>query len=292
MSTWCRLLTILISVGLGTSSSPSYAEPRQADAAISVHDVLTLPGRTIRLEARLFRSGMLGKAGIGGEQLEYLIGGHVVAKAMTGGDGTARAEYVPRTRGNHSVTVKIVPSKRLSAATEGSGTLCVWENRRPILLVEIAALTEEPQPPATPLPSLPLKIGPTATLKPLPDAADELKRLSQFYYNIIYVAREQSSSSMSAGDQGNLRVWLTQHRFPAGHWLPIGGGPSALGETLDGLKETGWDNLKAGIGSTREFADTLSARRTPVVIVRERERGELPRKVKVAKKWKEVRKLL
>ena len=292
MFTWCRHLTILISVGLGTISSPSYAEPRQADAAVAVQDVLTLPGRTIRLEARLFRSGMLGKAGIGGEQLEFLVGGRVVAKAMTGGDGAARAEYVPRTRGNHLVTVKLVPSKRLSAATEGAGTLCVWEKRRPILLVEVAALTEEPQPPAPPLPSLPLTIGATTQLKPMPDAADELKRLSQFYYNIIYVTREQSESPISTGDQGDLRVWLTQHRFPAGHRLPVAGGPSALGKRLDGLKETGWDNLKAGIGSTREFAETLSARRTPVVIVRERERGELPRKVKVAKEWREVRKLL
>ena len=190
------------------------------------------------------------------------------------------------------MTVKLVPSKRLPAATEGAGMLCVWEKRRPILLVEVAALTEEPEPPSPPLPSLPLKIGAIATLKPVADAADELKRLSQFYYNIIYVPREQSVSPISTGDHGDMRGWLSQHRFPAGHWLPVGGGPSALGETLDGLKETGWDNLKAGIGSTREFAETLAARRTAVVIVRERERGELPRKVRVAKEWKEVRKLL
>jgi hypothetical protein len=276
---------------LGQGERPSFAEPRQA-AAISVHDVLTMPGRTIRLEAQLFQPGVLGKAGIGGELVEFLVGGRAVARAMTGGDGTARIEYAPPQRGILPVTVRLVPSKRLSAATDGSGTLCVWEKRRPILLVEVTALTEEPQSPSMPLPSLPITIGGTTPLKPVPDAADELKRLSQFYYNIIYLTKEQSGPAMFRGDQIDLRRWLTQHQFPEGHWLRVPGGPAALTEALESLKENGWDNLKAGVGSSREFAETLVARRITVVIVREQERGELPRKARVAKEWRGVRKLL
>jgi hypothetical protein len=59
---------------------------------------------------------------------------------------------------------------------------------------------------------------------------------------------------------------------------------------IDGLRVDGWDNVKAGIGRTREFAEALVGLRLDVVIVPELERESLPKKAQAAKSWKEVRK--
>jgi hypothetical protein len=59
---------------------------------------------------------------------------------------------------------------------------------------------------------------------------------------------------------------------------------------IESLRADGWDNVKAGIGRTRDFAEGLVAQRLDVVIVPEPDRGQLPKKAQVAKSWKDVRK--
>ncbi|MBI4400969.1 MAG: hypothetical protein HY581_05000, partial [Nitrospirae bacterium] len=61
---------------------------------------------------------------------------------------------------------------------------------------------------------------------------------------------------------------------------------------IDTMRTEGWDNLKAGIGRTREFAEVLDEHRMTVVIVPEPDRGEFPKKTQMAKDWQEVRKKL
>lgn len=50
--------------------------------------------------------------------------------------------------------------------------------------------------------------------------------------------------------------------------------------------------MKAGIGRTKLFAETLLQHRVDVVLVPEPPKGDLPRKAKAAKDWKDVRKKL
>jgi hypothetical protein len=71
--------------------------------------------------------------------------------------------------------------------------------------------------------------------------------------------------------------------------IPPSGGLSAA---IDAFKQEGWTTMKTGIGRTRSFADTLIHHRMDVVVVPELPKGELPRKAKTAKEWKEVRKKL
>jgi len=52
----------------------------------------------------------------------------------------------------------------------------------------------------------------------------------------------------------------------------------------------GWTQLKTGIGRTKVFAESFLQRRLEAVMVPEPAKGEAPRKAKVAKEWKEVRK--
>ncbi len=260
------------------------------DGTLAVSDTLVVSGETARIEAKLVRSGLLSETGLGGEKLELLIEGKVVATAMTGGDGRAFFDYRHPRKGNHTltVTVRLVPNPRVLASA-ATGTLAVWERRRPILLVELAALFEEPQAPLLPLP---LEIGGYGRPAAAPDAAEELTRLTKFYYNPVYLAWPGKEPSGSFGSTDEIRAWLRDHKFPNGVVMTVRPGQEALKTVLDELKAQGWASLKSGIGRTRGFAEVLLDHRLEVVIVPEPRRGELPRRVKVAKEWKEVRKKL
>lgn len=248
---------------------------------LSLRDALTAPGRPVMIEARLVRAGFLGQTGLGGEQLELSVEGKKAGTAMTGGDGRAFLEFTPRRRGNYAMKVKLPQSQRVESP-DASATLACWERRRPILLVEFEALTEETKAPPLPLPELGRRDRPG----PAADAAEELKRLTRFYYNVIYLIGEGEAA---IGEPGEVRAWLQEHGFPAGYLLTLQPVQRRLAPTIEGLRADGWDNLKAGVGRTRAFADVLVEQRMGVVIVPEPDRGELPKRAQVAKNWKEVR---
>ena len=269
--------------GIALLFEAAYAE--KTAPTLVVPDLLALPGKAVQIEARLGETTLLMPRGLGGEQLEFTVAGKKVGTAMTGGDGRAFMEFIPHMRGNLVISVKAVESPRIQSA-EATGTLFSWERRRPIVLVEVAALMDEkrtigplPAPPGGPLSPSPSE--------PVPDAAEELKRLTDFYYNAIYISRGDPVGS--AGLE-RLRDWLRRHRFPPGFGAVIGPKDSDLGAKIDEWRAQGWDHLKAGIGRTPVFADVLVGHRLDVVIVPEPERGTLPRKAQVAKSWKEVRK--
>jgi hypothetical protein len=83
-----------------------------------------------------------------------------------------------------------------------------------------------------------------------------------------------------------------QKGFPAGVLLTVKPEKAALAALIDDLRQQGWDNLKAGVGRTKEFADVLIEHRIGVVIVPEPNRGGLQKKAQAATGWKEVRKKL
>lgn len=286
------LLKVLVIVPLMTALVPgrvgiAWAGDPQMDARVLVRDALVMVGKPVRLEARLISQGMIGDSGLGGEQLEFHVAGAKAGAGLTGGDGVARLEYRTRLAGNHPVTVRLIPSKRVTGAHEGTAVLSVWEKRRPILLVELASLMEPEGKPASRLP-MPLPVGSLSERKAVPDAADELKRLARFYFNVLYISTRESGDPWDRS--GDPRDWLKAHQFPSGHWIGVREGREGLRQAIEELKADGWDNLRTGIGRTKEFAEVLVGHRIGAVIVPEPQRGELPRKAKTAKEWKEIRK--
>jgi hypothetical protein len=275
----CMVVFLPILLGL-----PVVSAAEKVTAKLFVPDALTRPDRSMKLEARLVRAGLFAHAGLGGEQIDFLVGGKKVGTALTGGDGRGFLEYTPRMRGNLSLTVRLVESPRVSSV-EGHGTLFSWERRRPILLVEVASLMEDTKIPIVPLPPLSADKILALPSTPAPGAANELKRLTDFYFNLMYVTRHSGT-----GESEELRQWLHKHGFPPGPIVAIQTGEGALTTMIDSLRTDGWDNVKAGIGRTREFADVLVAQRLDVVIIPEPDRAQLPKKAQVAKSWKEVRK--
>ncbi len=268
------------------SLCPASAVERDAPT-LSVKDSLTSPSQSATIEARLVAKSLLTSAGLGGEPLELVVENKVVTTAMTGGDGKAFLAYTPKAQGVVPVHVRVGSSPRVSAV-EAQANLVVWERRNPIVVIELAALIDEPSSPR-PLPAIGLTLE--SERKPMPDAAEELRKLTQFYYRVIYVvALPAGADGFHAGTQ--VREWLKTHRFPTGYVLVLPSGENALGVKIDELHAAGWKTIKTGIGRTKAFAEAFLQRRLAAVIVPEPTNDEAPRKAKIAKEWKEVRKKL
>jgi hypothetical protein len=255
---------------------------------LSVHDSLTAPNQPATIEAMLAGKSLRTEIPLGGEPIELLIAGNVVATAMTGGDGRAILSYTSKAKGSLPFTVRVGAASKVSVA-EAVANLSVWERRGPILAVEMASLMEDST-----------AQGSTATLpgknaegrQPMPDAAYELSKLTQFYYNLLYVVTENKAAGSNDQVNAQTRQWLTDQNFPVGHMVVVPSGPEAFGAKLDELHAAGWKTLKIGVGRTKAFAEAFLQRRLDAVMVPEPAKDETPRKAKVAKEWKDVRKKL
>lgn len=255
-------------------------------ATILVKDALTSPNQPATIEAKLIGKGLVASTALGGEPVALLLNGKVVASAMTGGDGRAFLTYTPTAKGVRSVQVRVGRSPRVDSA-EGEAHLAVWEKRQPILMIELSSLMDMAPPSRVPA----IGVGPESARKPMPEAADELEKLTRFYYQIIYVV-----SLPTGGDafrvSTEVREWLKAHTFPAGYVLPLSADSKALGTKIDELHDAGWKTVKIGIGRSKAFAEAFLQRRLNAIMVPEPTKGDVPRKAKVAKDWKEVRKKL
>ncbi|MGH7220079.1 MAG: hypothetical protein ACREI1_07100 [Nitrospiraceae bacterium] len=253
---------------------------------LTVHDSLTSPNQPATIEATLIGKSLLTETGLGGEPIELLVAGNVVATAMTGGDGRAFLSYTPKAKGAVPFTVRVGTTPRV-AVVEAGANLAVWERRNPIMAVEMVALMEDPAGEGLTV----IWPGKEAEgRRPMPDAANELGKLTQFYYNVLYVVTRDKT--MGTTDQVNeqARQWLKDQKFPVGHILVLPSDPEAFGAKLDEMHAAGWKTLKIGVGRTKAFAEAFLQRRLDAVMVPEPAKGDAPRKAKVAKEWKDVRK--
>lgn len=255
----------------------------KSSATILVKDALTAPGQSAAIEAKLISKRLMLIAALGGEPLELVVDGKVVATALTGGDGRAFFTYTPKTQGLAPVQVRVGNSPRVDQA-EGQANLAVWEKRQPILVIELSSLIEEPIPSRVP----PVGVTFESERKPMAEAVDELGKLTQFYYRVIYVVAGRDGFQSSA----EAREWLKSHKFPTGYVMTLPAYTNALGTKIDELHATGWRTVKIGIGRSKAFAEAFLQRRLDAIIVPEPTKGEVPRKAKVAKDWKEVRRKL
>jgi len=276
------LFTILL---LSTATTILFAAEK-IPGILTVHDSLTSPNQPATIEATLIGKGLLMETSLGGEPIELLVAGNVVATAMTGGDGRAFLSYTPKAKGSVPFTVRVGITPRVAVA-EADANLAVWEHRNPIMAVEMAALMEDP---AGQGPTVTWPGKETEGRRPMPDAANELGKLTQFYYNVLYVVT--GVKGVGPNDQVNAqaRQWLKDQKFPVGHILVVPSDPEALGAKLDEMHAAGWKTLKIGVGRTKTFAEAFLQRRLDAVMVPEPAKGDVPRKAKVAKEWKDVRK--
>ena len=252
---------------------------------LSVHDCLTFPNQPATIEATLTRKGLLAGASPGGEPIELLVAGKVVTTSKTDGDGRAFLSYTPKAKGVIPFTVRVGTTSSVTV-TEAGANLAVWERRSPMMAVEMASLMEDAAQGA----GVTLPGKEAEGRRPMPDAAVELGRLTQFYYNVVYVMTENKAVGTNDQMNAQARQWLKEQNFPVGHIVVLSSNPEAFGAKLDELHAAGWTTLKIGVGRTKAFAEAFLQRRLDAVMVPEPAKGEAPRKAKVAKEWKDVRK--
>lgn len=287
MTTGLRRALIVCSILIVMVAPTRLCEAAGKTAAIlHIKDALTVPAQPVTIEAKLSADSLLGNVGLGGEPLELVVDGKVAATTMTGGDGRAVFTYSTKTQGVVPIQVRVGNSPRV-VTTTGEANLIVWERRSPILAIEMASLMNE-SPSQSPFPGIGIQRAPEP--EPMPDAAVEIGKLTQFYYKAIYVVSPAGSDGFRAGAQA--RAWLKTHQFPSGYVLVLPPGNEALGTKIDELRASGWNAIKAGIGRTKPFAEVFLQRRLEAVIVPEPPKGHIPRKATVAKEWKEIRKKL
>ena len=196
--------------------------------------------------------------------------------------------YHPRAQGVIPIQVRVGRSPRV-LPTEGQANLVAWERRNPILAIEVAALMEARKG-ENPLSGIGSVLE--SERAPMPDAADELAKLTQFHYRVMYVATVQSTNADGLLATAEIRAWLTRHKFPPGYIVVLPPGESVWGAKIDEMHGAGWKSLKTGIGRSKAFAEAFLQRRLEAVVISDSATGEVPRKAAVAKDWKEVRKKL
>lgn len=260
----------------------------KTSVTLTVHDSLTSPNQPATIEAMLKGKTLITENPLAGEPVELLVAGNVVATATIGGDGRAILSYTPKAKGLVPFIVRFGTASG-GAVTEAAGNLEVWEHRTPILAVEMAALVEDTAGQG----SVMILPGKDAEgRRPMPDAAEELGKLTQFYYNVLYVVTQDKAVGSNDQVNAQARQWLKDQNFPVGYIVVLPPGPEALGAKLDELHTAGWKTLKIGVGRTKAFAEAFLQRRLDAVMVPEPAKGEAPRKAKVAKTWKDVRKIM
>ena len=254
------------------TAATNLSAAEKTSVILTVHDSLTAPNQPATIEATLTGKSLLTETGLRGEPVELLIGGNIVATAMTGGEGRAILSYTSKAKGVMPFSVRVGTTSSM-VGVEAGANLIVWERRSPMMAVEMAALMEDAK-----------------GRRPMPDAAAELGKLTQFYYNVLYVLTHDKAASTNDQVNAQARQWLKEQKFPVGHIVVLPSSPEAFGAKLDELHAAGWTTLKIGVGRTKVFAEAFLQRRLDAVMVPEPAKGEAPRKAKVAKEWKDVRK--
>ena len=279
--------TFFLLLVLHVCSAGAVKAADKVSTTVLVKDSLTAPRQEATIEAKLLAKGILHDSPLGGEPVELLVNGVAAATSMTGGDGRALLPFVPTSKGIVPVQVRVGASPRVSAA-EAHANLVVWERRTPVLVVELSSLIEDARSEG---PLSGIGSGFQQDLKPMADAAEELAKLSQFYYGIMYVATVPSGADAFAIST-DTRNWLATHKFPLGYVLTLPPGEDALGAKIDELHGAGWKSVKTGIGRSKVFVETFLRRRLEAIMMIDPSGGDAPRKAKVAKNWKDVRKKL
>ncbi|HJT20255.1 MAG TPA: hypothetical protein VJ746_07280 [Nitrospira sp.] len=244
----------------------------RAVGRLYVKDALVSPNHEGDIEALLVRQEPAGEVSAGGEPLELISGGNIIGTEITAASGVATFHYTPSRKETVRLTVRTAKEAHVSATAVT--TVAAWERRTPMLVVEMSALYD-PQ-----------------SREPLPDAADEMSKLTQFYYNAMYLADETATSDAGFRSTDRARQWLAAHEFPVGYIVAKPSAQLDWGAKIDELRAAGWTTIKVGIGRSRDFAETFLQRRLEVVIVPEPAKGSVPKKARIAKDWKEVRRKL
>ena len=266
----------------GFSDVPDVTLVSRESAELIASDVLAQPKQTVLLSARLVKTRFFMQTGLGGEPVEFLVDGRSIGQAMTGGDGWARKEFVPKKKGVLEFTVRLAHGKRVKAQSY-TAMIGSADRTRPIVLVELAATMMHVEKP---------KFGPFdlsafgqthgSLPNPMPGASDALtdvsKRAALLY---LFVG--------SASQSPDVHEWLAEHAFPSGPVFMLRPGTRALVSKVEGWREEGWTNIKAGISSNVDaIEEYVDQELQAVMVLDEDDEEDIPEGATMVSAWKDI----
>jgi hypothetical protein len=251
-------------------------------AELIAPDVLAQPKQPVLLSARLVKTRLFMQIGLGGEPVEFLVDGTSIGRTMTGGDGWARKEFIPKKKGVLEFTVRLTHGKRVKAQSY-TAIIGSVKRTRSIILVELeAAMTHVEKPKFGPFDLSMFGQAHGNLSQPMPGAAEALTAVSK-RASLLYLLVGKTSQSPA------VHTWLAEHAFPSGPVFMLQPGTRALVSKIEEWKDEGWTNIKAGISrnvdSVEEYVDQeLQA----VMVLDEDDEEDIPEGATGVSEWKEI----
>ncbi len=281
-----RMLVVGLFLGLiglyGFSGSPIGFPVSRDEAVLISPDVLSQLGKPVLLSTRLVKTRMFMQIGLGGEPVEFLVDGTSVGRAMTGGDGWARKEFVSRKNGLLELTVKLAHGKRVKARPSTS-IISNINLKQSIVLVDLQSTMVDENRQKNGLLDLSMffsrKIG---FSQPQEEAVEALVAISK-RASLVYLVAGQ------AGGVSDIHRWINDHEFPDGPVFWLRPDTHDLMEKIQNWKEEGWTNIEVGISKNiNALQEYLDHELRAIAIVSEDDEEDIPDGVAVVRTWEEI----
>lgn len=262
-----KIYSVLLLLLIASNIETVLAEANKS-ALFIVPDQIGSPGERIFLNVKLMAKSVFFPKPISGERIEFIVDGNPVGVSLTGGDGVAVKEFIPKREGIYKINLRLTGKSGYSA-DEANMIVACWKRTISIILIDINTLSSEG----------------FKKPDPIPDAKEVLDKISKGYKIILYASDQDQ-------DLSEMRRWLKDHSFPE---TPIFSWQQGkIDEEVNNLISRGW-GLKFGIGSSMKDIRAFSeANITPIIFLRDKDEIEedLPGNAKKAGAWKEIERVI
>ena len=236
-------------------------------AIFIVSDQIVPPGERVFIQVKIKETGIFFSSPISGERVEFLINGVSIGASLSGGDGVASREFIPKKEGIYKVVIRFSGKSRYNAE-EREMILACWEKGRSIILIKTDTLMDRDK-----------EAGDLRG--PAPGAVEVVEKLFKKYKIILFTFEK---------DEGLLkrREWLWKHSFPVVPLLYLGS--EDIDDEVGSLAGHGW-KVRFGVGdNNKEVMAFARARVLPIIIASDEsdKKEDLPSAAKRVKDWREI----
>ncbi|MEK6575990.1 MAG: hypothetical protein AABZ05_00190, partial [Nitrospirota bacterium] len=125
----------------GFSGETVLAETKKS-ALLIAPDQIGSPGERIYLKVKLMAKSAFFPKPISGERIEFIVDGKPIGVSLTGGDGVAVKEFIPKREGNYKINLRLTGKSGYSA-DEANMIVACWKRTISIVLIDINTLSSE-----------------------------------------------------------------------------------------------------------------------------------------------------
>ncbi len=262
-----KIYSVLLLLLIASNIETVLADDNKS-ALLIAPDQIGSPGEKIYLKVKLMAKSAFFPKPISGERIEFIVDGNPIGVSLTGGDGVAVREFIPKREGIYKINLRLTGKSGYSA-DEANMIVACWRRTISIILIDINTLSSEG----------------FKKPDPAPDAKEVLARISKRNKIILYASDQNQGLS-------EMRIWLINHAFsetPIFSWQQ-----DKIDEEVNNLISRGW-RPKFGIGSSMKDIKAFSeANITPIIFLRDKDEIEedLPENTKKARDWKEIERVI